>query len=100
MALVPTPWITNANPSAVGEVPGVTWKLKLLVKEVTLWVAPYQALLASYVPPSVRRRRVPFRTVLPFNTMPPPELKPLPKLMLPLPPEEMVYTAVETALAV
>jgi hypothetical protein len=64
-------------PSAVGLVPPVIWKLKLLVNCWIFTGVLYQALAASEPPPFVNSSADPFSVALPFNFNPL-EVNPLP----------------------
>src|SRR5882762_7091882 len=64
-------------PSAFGV---VSWNMKSVVKVCTFTGMLNQPLPASLAPPSVKRKRVPLRTALPFSARPLEE-KPEPKLI-------------------
>src|SRR5437667_5125196 len=72
-------WIANVNPSAFGL---VSWKEKSLVNDCTFTRVVKKALRASFVPPSVKRKRVPFSTAPPFSDKPVEEVKPELKLIV------------------
>src|SRR5208283_50601 len=57
----------------------------------------YQALEASWVPPSVSRSRVPFRVALPLSSMAP-GVKPVPRLTGVRAVDPIVYVALDTSL--